>query len=168
MVITVDFGKKCCVDATSSKTIIIDWFIPTEEEEDVYDGIKANVGDTVKFQWSQDYHNIYIHPSGDCSEDGAILDRSSRIDGDESCTFTEDDIGKVSFACDVGSHCENGQFVTITVKGVGDGSPTSSPQAPSPSNTPSISALTSHASKSYCNWGSAFLLPILSSLQYCL
>ena len=129
------FPTNCLVGASSPKTIIIDWIIPLEEE-DVYGGIKAHVGDTMKFQWSQDYHNIYIHPSGDCSEDGAILDGSSRIDGDESCTFTEDDIGKVSFACDVGSHCENGQFVTIIVEHDDENSV--------PSGTPTYSSPPSH------------------------
>jgi plastocyanin len=170
MVITVDFGKKCCVDASSSNTIIIDWLIPTEEEEDVYDGIKAHVGDTVKFQWSAYSHNVFIHPSGDCSEDGAIQIARSSNNGDAIYKFLDDDIGKVSFACDVGSHCENGQFVTITVNAGGGGdttqAPTKSPaaggdgeltQAPtispaSPTSNPPH-AMSSSASKSRHNIG---------------
>lgn len=108
-----------------AKTITIDWFIPTEEEEDIYEGIKANVGDTVQFIWSN-YHNVFMHPSRDCTDIGAIEVGASAVDGEGSYTFTENDIGYVSFACDISSHCEIGQFVTINVQGQG-GSPTLAP-----------------------------------------
>mmetsp|Transcript_4449 Transcript_4449/g.5115 ORF Transcript_4449/g.5115 Transcript_4449/m.5115 type:complete len:750 (-) Transcript_4449:622-2871(-) len=100
---------------TTPKTFIIDWLIPSQFEEDMYEGIKVKVGDTALFQWSG-YHNIYIHPTGDCSEDNAILVGESSYGNKVAYTFTDDDVGSMSFACDIGYHCESGQFITINVE----------------------------------------------------
>lgn len=83
--------------------IAIDWKI----EE--YSDKTAVVGDTVIFNW-ENFHNVYIHPSGDCDTADAILV------GEESPAkhrFTE--AGKITFACDVGGHCGAGQIVTFEV-----------------------------------------------------
>ena len=58
-------------------------------------------------------HNVFVHPSGDCTEDGATLV------GDTSpatYTVTDADVasGSITFACDVGSHCESGMIQTFT------------------------------------------------------
>ena len=59
-------------------------------------------------------HNVFVHPSGDCTEDGATLV------GDTSpatYTVTDADVasGSITFACDVGSHCESGMILTFQV-----------------------------------------------------
>lgn len=60
-------------------------------------------------------HDVHIHPSGNCTEDGRILVGAQGA-GSATYTFTESDGGTdVSFACDFFSHCENGQIVTFTV-----------------------------------------------------
>ena len=55
---------------------------------------------------------MYTHPSGDCTEGGAVLV------GDTSpatYTVTAGDVtsGSITFACDVGSHCESGMELTL-------------------------------------------------------
>ena len=57
---------------------------------------------------------MFVHPSGDCTEDGATLV------GDTSpatYTVTDADVasGSITFACDVGSHCESGMILTFQV-----------------------------------------------------
>merc|ERR1719162_1804834 len=73
----------------------------------------AQVGDTLTFNW-QGEHNVYVHPSGDCTMDGAILIGE---DSGASHTFTADQVGEVTFACDIynGAHCGAGQIITYVV-----------------------------------------------------
>ena len=57
---------------------------------------------------------MYTHPSGDCTESGAVLvGNTSPV----TYTVTADDVtsGSITFACDVGSHCESGMIQTFTV-----------------------------------------------------
>jgi len=73
----------------------------------------AQVGDTLTFNW-QGEHNVYVHPSGDCTMDGAILIGE---ESGASHTFTADQVGEVTFACDIynGAHCGAGQIITYVV-----------------------------------------------------
>mmetsp|Transcript_2736 Transcript_2736/g.6886 ORF Transcript_2736/g.6886 Transcript_2736/m.6886 type:complete len:193 (+) Transcript_2736:201-779(+) len=110
-----------------AEVISVEWFVP--ESGKPYPNGAAQVNDTVKFRWEA-FHNVYIHPTGDCSKDGAILV------GDQSgaeYTFTADDIGTVTFACDVGQHCKYGQIITYDVAlptSTSTESPSQSPPAP--------------------------------------
>ena len=71
--------------------------------------IEASVGTSIQFAWSGT-HNVYIHPSGTCDETGAVLVADASVTSG-TYTFTEDDAGKViTFACDIGDHCEAGRF----------------------------------------------------------
>ena len=63
------------------------------------------------FTWAGN-HNVFVHPSGDCTEDDAS---SVGASSPAVYTFVSGDIGTKVFACDVGSHCENGQIITFTV-----------------------------------------------------
>ena len=57
---------------------------------------------------------MYTHPSGECDESGAVLvGNTSPV----TYTVTADDVtsGSITFACDVGSHCESGMIQTFTV-----------------------------------------------------
>jgi len=59
---------------------------------------------------------VYIHPTGTCEETGSIL--VGDVDqGTASYTFTAMDAGKsITFACDVGMHCEEGQIITFQIE----------------------------------------------------
>jgi uncharacterized protein (DUF305 family) len=90
------------------KTININWIIKN------YMPMTAAVGDTVSFKWGGN-HNVFLHPSGTCTQGGSKLvgSRSARTG---SFKFTKP--GKYTFACQVGSHCAQGQIVTFTVGGM--------------------------------------------------
>lgn len=94
------------------KTLVVEWFIPNEEDLDEFVSRNARVGDTIIFEWSGT-HNVFIHPSGDCLEDGSIFIGSKS--GETMYTFNAEDVSKVVFTCDIGSHCEAGQFIEFTV-----------------------------------------------------
>jgi hypothetical protein len=79
-----------------------------------YDDSQATVGDSVTFNYNTN-HNVYIHPTGDCSEDGSILVGANDA-SPVTYTFTAADAGStVFFACNTGMHCENGQKIGFTV-----------------------------------------------------
>ena len=92
------------------------WWIP---EVIPYPDLEANVGDQIEFQWVG-VHNVFIHPSGNCSQTGRIaVGNISPV----VYTFTEEDAGKtLTFACDVrsqsgasGTHCEFGMRFDVFV-----------------------------------------------------
>ena len=101
----------------------MDWFIPAG---DSFPPMTVNVGDTIIFNWAG-LHNVVIHPTGDCSEAGAI---SVGTQSGASYTFTDADVGDLEFVCDIGTHCEVGMRVTITVQN----------GATSGSNSPSVAS----------------------------
>ena len=126
--------------AEAAKTIVIDWVIPPVEDLDNFYGTTiADVGDTINFQWNG-YHNVFIHPSNGCSgKDTAIEVGASSEGGVASYTFEPEDVGQVTFACDVGNHCLFGQLMRVQVEGTepeDTSSPTVSPtRAPTPPPT---------------------------------
>lgn len=88
----------------------IDWIIKP------YDDMTAVVGDTINFKYNS-YHDVHLHPSGSCDRAGAVL-IGDNADGDAtrggvSHQFTEP--GSYTFACQMGSHCDSGQIVTVVV-----------------------------------------------------
>jgi plastocyanin len=99
-----------CGSSQAGKNVEVDWVIP---QDGALPNMNAKVGDTAIFNWSG-FHNVLIHPSGNCDEEGAI---DVGATSGASYTFEEKDVGEVVFACDVGSHCEFGQIVTFEVKG---------------------------------------------------
>ena len=76
----------------------------------------ANVGDTMIFRWRNGRHNVYIHPSMSCEQEGSIFVGNQ---GGSSYTFTEADGSpegnEMFFACDIGegAHCRNGEYLSI-------------------------------------------------------
>jgi hypothetical protein len=83
-----------------------------------YSETQATVGDSVTFTYSSN-HNVYIHPTGDCSEDGRIMVGDNNA-SPVTYTFTADEVGTtVVFACDTGSHCESGQIISYAVVDTG-------------------------------------------------
>eukprot|EP00554_Chaetoceros_debilis_P003647 CAMPEP_0194083554 /NCGR_PEP_ID=MMETSP0149-20130528/9573_1 /TAXON_ID=122233 /ORGANISM="Chaetoceros debilis, Strain MM31A-1" /LENGTH=165 /DNA_ID=CAMNT_0038765989 /DNA_START=72 /DNA_END=566 /DNA_ORIENTATION=- len=135
------FSKISNVSVAASTTISVDWFIPNNND-DGYEDINVQVGDTINFTWAGNLpHNVYIHPSQDCSQDGAIVVGMSSSYGDSSYTFQSSDVGKMTFACDVGSHCEMGQILKVTVEsasseGTNDPAVTQPPVDESPTDPP--------------------------------
>jgi len=92
--------------ATAGTNTVLDWVI-TE-----YDDMNVAVGDSLTFTYNA-YHNVYLHPSGSCDTDGATLlgDNSA---GTATYDFSEP--GTFTFACQVGSHCDAGQIITVHVE----------------------------------------------------
>ena len=86
----------------------------------------VSLGDTIVFNWSG-IHNVYIHPTGDCSQVGAIF---VGTETGASYTFIDADVGDLEFVCDVGAHCENGMRVTVTV--IAADTTTAAPVSPAP------------------------------------
>lgn len=89
------------------------------------------VGETITFEWNG-LHDVHIHPTGDCTEDGAI---EISVTSPANYTFTEEDAaaGTVFFACDVGGHCENGGMSLVAnVASAGMDAPSPTPPAPTP------------------------------------
>lgn len=128
------------IPTTYAEIYTVDWKIPGIGQS--LSDMTATVGDTAVFEWSF-FHNVLIHPSGDCVETGAISVGSS---SGASYTFTADDVGEMVFACDVGNHCENGQIMTFTVSAATTPSPTAAPVATMAAPVVT-SAATDHPSK---------------------
>ena len=96
------------IGITTGEGIDFPWCIP----QTPYDSQMAKVGDTIAFTWDGVYHNVYMYPSGTCTDktDREYLGEASGA----SYTFTSDDIGtNKTFVCDVGGHCASGQIVTF-------------------------------------------------------
>eukprot|EP00536_Pseudo-nitzschia_multiseries_P006948 jgi/Psemu1/194213/e_gw1.154.62.1 len=91
-----------------------DWIIP-QNIGTPYPSMTVNAGDTLTFSWSQGTHDVWIYPSGSCDETGKEQVGSFQ-DNPSTYTFTEADAGNViTFVCDIGSHCEAGMLMDVTV-----------------------------------------------------
>jgi plastocyanin len=117
---------------SSGADITVDWIIPVPSSA-ALPSMTAAVGDTVTFAWTG-FHDVYMHPTGDCDETGRILVGAST---GATYTFTGADVGELVFACDVQAHCEQGLIVTFAVS-AGTPAPTSSTSAPS--KAPSVTS----------------------------
>lgn len=104
--VTLAAAALCNATVVSAADLAIDWILPYVDVKET----TANVGDTITFAWNSGYHNVFIHPSMDCTMDGAI-DVGADPAG-TSYTFVESDAGKdIFFSCDVGrgGHCRAGE-----------------------------------------------------------
>jgi plastocyanin len=98
----------------AQESIVVDWIIPSDGE--TLADVTAFVGDTVQFDWSGT-HNVYLHPSMSCDRTG-----SSVVATTSGSIYTLVEAGTYYFACHVGSHCDLGQHITVTVEArSGDG-----------------------------------------------
>jgi hypothetical protein len=113
---------------SSGADILVDWFIPSGTS---LPSKTAVVGDTATFGWD-DFHDVYVHPSGDCDETGRSLVGASSGDS-ATYTFIEDDVGELVFSCDVGTHCEEGMILTFIVSASTSPGVTSAP-TPAPTS----------------------------------
>jgi plastocyanin len=113
MVFACDVGTHCTLGMILTVTVkdpsIVDWFIPVGSAS--LPSKTAVVGDTITFQWSGN-HNVYIHPSGSCSETGKILVGTT---SGAKYTFRNSDPANILFVCDVSNHCESGMKMTVVV-----------------------------------------------------
>ena len=123
---------------SGGNNIEVNWFIP---QEATLPPLTAFVGDTITFNWVG-LHNVYIHPSGDCSEDNRVL--VGETTGAQYTVIEEDSGSEILFACDIGGHCEVGMRLTLTVESTDGGGGGPTPEAPSsvmaPSSMPSVMA----------------------------
>ena len=104
----------------------------------------VSVGDKLSFQFTQS-HNVWVKPASDCVFTGGTELASSICGADASCAAGGDGqlanlyevvpktAGTLYIACQVGSHCSEGQRVEIIVEAVPD-SPAPPPPAPPPDN----------------------------------
>jgi len=100
-----------CIANVYGADIEVSNWVPTDGQE--IPSMDAIVGDTITFKWSEGIYDVFIHPSGNCEEDEAIL---VGYTSGSSYTFKEDDSGKeLFFACDVGQRCEAGQNMKVAV-----------------------------------------------------
>ena len=104
-----------------------------------YEDITAQVGDTITFTWASG-HNVYIHPTGTCDPEGAILVGET---SPATYTFTADNVDEdLFFVCAISGHCDAGQTITVSVTdaggATGEVSPPSSVPLVSGSGAPSV------------------------------
>lgn len=76
-----------------------------------YEDVVANVGDTLQFTYSSNYHDVMLVDNENCDfSTGQLVDDT----GDFAWTIPEP--GTYIFACSRGSHCASGnQQITVTV-----------------------------------------------------
>ena len=86
------------------------WYIP--DNDIPLPSRTVKVGDTITFIWTET-HDVYIHPNGGCTTSGRI---KVGMSSGATYTFTEDDIGDIVFACDIGDHCDKGMMKTVKVE----------------------------------------------------
>lgn len=102
----------------------------------------VSVGDKLSFQFTQS-HNVWVKPASDCVFTGGTELASSICGADGSCAaggslpnlyeVVPKTAGTLYIACQVGSHCSEGQKVEIIVEAVRD-SPAPPPPKPPPDN----------------------------------
>lgn len=86
----------------------LSWFVAA------YGGIDAFPGDSVTFNYDE-FSDVWIHPSGDCTQDGSIF-VGPIGPAAASYRFTEADAGKViTFTSSVSDNCLQGQIINFTV-----------------------------------------------------
>lgn len=111
----------------SGRQININWVVKG------YPPRTATVGDIVRFTWVGQ-HNVYLHPSGSCDPAHSIMVGSSRA---RKGVFKFTNPGKYIFACQIGSHCQVGQILTINVKARSSAASTVAP-TPAPACAPAF------------------------------
>ena len=104
----------CCSVTHAVEFFSPEWVIPANIGLP-YPPMTVNAGDTLTFSWPQGTHDVWIYPSGSCEETGKIQIGSFQ-DNPTTYTFSEADAGQVlTFVCDIGSHCEAGMIMDVTV-----------------------------------------------------
>jgi plastocyanin len=97
------------------KEILIDyWEIP--EDTQPYPPIEANVGDTIKWVINPG-HDVWYHPSLTCDRTGSIFIGDATNGGSYTFQAVEGSVEGTQhlFACQVGSHCDLGMHLLVTV-----------------------------------------------------
>ncbi|KAL7573399.1 hypothetical protein ACA910_006505 [Epithemia clementina (nom. ined.)] len=99
----------------------------------------AIVGDTITFLFATGEHNVYIHPSQSCDPTNHVL---VGTEGGANYTFTDADIGRVVFVCEVEGHCQEdaGQILTVLVTSNSTANTPAQPSASAPPPAPSPTA----------------------------
>ncbi|KAG7375058.1 hypothetical protein IV203_014153 [Nitzschia inconspicua] len=94
-----------------------EWVIPNDELP--YPSMTAMVGDTLTFRWTEGVHDVHIHPSHTCDDTTGSIQIASTDDNPTTYTFVEADgspDGTVhTFVCQVGTHCQRGMYMNVTV-----------------------------------------------------
>lgn len=91
-----------------------DWVIPPVMGV-AYQPMTVRAGDTLTFAWSVGTHDVFVYPNGGCDRTNKVQIASTR-DNPTTVAFGDADVGKtITFACDIGSHCEAGMRMEVTV-----------------------------------------------------
>jgi hypothetical protein len=111
---TLVFTFLAIVSAASAETFQIYWdFMPK-------DCLDVKVGDTVEFTWLSELHDVYIHPTLDCTKTGGIgVYTTATHGGSSTYTFKQEDATfdglDMFFASDVALHCEANTNLAVKV-----------------------------------------------------
>lgn len=149
----------------SGENIDLPWCIPpTMPTSSSYSTHYAKVGDIVSFDWKYSYHDVFIHPEGECELKDAQLVGTSGAD--TSYTFTSDDVGNITFACDVSDHCQLGMLVMFEVVADGTDVDYSANTNPCPRNDDSgSSASSSVGSNAMAHKYALVIISVLSTIS---
>jgi hypothetical protein len=132
------------VQSSFGRDVELDWFIQVFPDKFVLPG------DTVIFSYDA-FHNVHIHPTGDCTETGSILVGAEGA-GTVSYTFKEEEVNTtVFFACDYMQHCEFGQNIKFNVvEEINTMAPSAAPSATTmaPSVSPTFASMAPSGSPS--------------------
>jgi len=103
-----------------------DWIIPLEIGTR-YPTVTVNTGDALTFSWSQGTHDVWIYPSGSCNPTGAIQVGTIQDNPTTYVFGTQDSGTTITFACDVGAHCDSGMIMDVNVLAIADGGDETAP-----------------------------------------
>jgi hypothetical protein len=97
------------VPTAPTSQLEIFWDLP---EEDQLPPQELVLGDSIIFVWNG-VSNVYIHPSGNCSEEGSIF-----VGNESGTVYTFESTNNpknITFASQIGAHCEKGQILQVAV-----------------------------------------------------
>lgn len=111
----LDFEEEV-VPAAPVSHIGPNWVIPFDFQP--YPMMTVRVGDSLTFSWTQGTHDVWIYPNSlqsSCDRTGKVQIGTTR-DNPTTYVFGENDGGRtITFACDIGSHCEAGMIMDVNV-----------------------------------------------------
>jgi hypothetical protein len=76
--------------------------------------MSAYVGDSIVFTYIA-FHNLAIHQNASCDETDSVL-LASEQNSPYTYLVKEEDVGELTFACQISGHCASGQLLTFDIK----------------------------------------------------
>eukprot|EP00747_Dinoflagellata_sp_TGD_P169619 gnl/TRDRNA2_/TRDRNA2_199036_c0_seq1.p1 gnl/TRDRNA2_/TRDRNA2_199036_c0~~gnl/TRDRNA2_/TRDRNA2_199036_c0_seq1.p1 ORF type:complete len:176 (+),score=28.41 gnl/TRDRNA2_/TRDRNA2_199036_c0_seq1:30-530(+) len=142
--------------AASSCNHDVEWVIPSKPN-----ALSPKAGDTVTFTWpSVQYHNVWSLPD-QAAFDSCDFSKGTELAGTEGSPFALTIPSTPSehfIACEIGSHCNSGQKIKLTV--------TEEDNCPKKSSEDSTEESTSPAEASGCHVSRSFLWLVLATAGF--